>query len=362
MKGRYIKCSIYVSVILIIVMTVFYILHRPAKTDINYCKEIAHSINLVDLKCYRCATIERQNSEIEIFFSLKKDNLYYENTDLGIYDMITVKNYLEDYMLNNPQNPLNGDKIRVCFQTHPGDAMFMYNYDYRKNKIDTIYDNFLFFDNVESKHFSALKNLNDVYVIKIYSENIDSLDFWNRWRILLWLKGSVKLKTKIKVILKFLFSFFVVILFFYLYVGGYMLGGLVKHEINPVSKKCAEELMQACHIILPENVEIDSICSYSWGSNTNYILVQLHNVEDVNEIVAINETQFTEETYRTANRKIIGGIRSLNKYSLYNSLKYMPDSGNITILFDSKSVYLSVDSMHIYGKDAFTVFNRYYKP
>ena len=167
-----------------------------------------------------------------------------------------------------------------------------------------------------------------------------------------------------KAILKFLFAFFVVILFFYLYVGGYMLGGLVKHEINPVSEKCAEELMQACHIILPENIEIDGISSYSWGSNTNYILVKLHNVEDVNEIAAINETQFTEETYLTADRKIssIGSIRSLNKYSLYNSLKYMPDSGDITILFDSESVYLSIDSMHIYGKDAFTVFNRYYKP
>lgn len=142
---------------MIISVIAFYIFHIPAKTDIAYCKEIAYSVNILNLKCYRCATIEENNCEIRIWFTLKNSDLFYENEDLGIYDMAKVKKYLESYMADNPQSPLHGDKISVCFQTYPGDAMFMYNYDYRDTKSDDIHDNFLFFKNIENKYFSILR-------------------------------------------------------------------------------------------------------------------------------------------------------------------------------------------------------------
>lgn len=187
MKEKYIKRLICTCIVLTISMAAFYMFHIPAKTELKYCEEIAYSINLLNLKCYRCNTIEKYNSEIVIFFSLKNNNLFYEDADLGIYDMMNVKSYLENYLSNNPQSPLTNDKISVCFQTHPADAMFMYNYDYREDKPHTIHSDFLFFNNLESKNFSALENFDDVYVMKIYSENIDSLDFLNRWKNLSYL-------------------------------------------------------------------------------------------------------------------------------------------------------------------------------
>lgn len=36
----------------------------------------------------------------------------------------------------------------------------------------------------------------------------------------------------------------------YFYVGGYLLGGFTIYEIKSVSKECADELTEACHILL----------------------------------------------------------------------------------------------------------------
>ena len=171
----------------------------------------------------------------------------------------------------------------------------------------------------------------------------------------------MKLKKFIKSTLKVLVALFIVLFFFYYYIGGVFLGGLTKNERKPISKECEQDIIQACHIVMPENAVIAGISTRSWGGNVHYVLIEVEGVDDPNEFVELNKDNYIKE-YEEMGEKInvINGTKRLSdKISLYPTLKYFPNTGAINVLYDDEHIYLSIDSLHIYAKDVYKALYKY---
>ncbi len=167
-----------------------------------------------------------------------------------------------------------------------------------------------------------------------------------------------------KKILKTLLKLFLVgvlfLMFLYFYVGGYVLGGFVKHKIEPVSEEFSNELVEACHIVMPENTVITSVSFQSLG-DLRYFLIKVEGVDDPNEFVELNKNTYIREFEEMGEKinVINGAYRLSDKFYLYPNIKYGPKFKGITVLYDDDNIYLSVESSHIYGRKISDVFYKY---
>lgn len=152
------------------------------------------------------------------------------------------------------------------------------------------------------------------------------------------------------------------IAYLYFFVGGFFLGGIGKHEIKPVNTECSYDIIQACHVSLPQNAEIISISSHSLMGNIHYILIKMKGIDDPYELIELNKNNYIKEYEDLCGDKmnVINNIRRLDKFSVYPNTRYLPKSASITVLYDDDYVYLSIDSIHMYSKAVSKVFNEYY--
>lgn len=148
----------------------------------------------------------------------------------------------------------------------------------------------------------------------------------------------------------------------YFYVGGYVLGGFVRHKIKPVSEEFSNELIDACHVIMPENSVITEVSFQSLtGGMVQYYLIKVEGVDDPNEFVKVNENNYIKEFEEMGEKvNIIDGAYKLSdEFRLYPNTKYGPKFKGITVLYDDDNIYLSVESSHIYGRKISDVFYKY---
>lgn len=174
-----------VIILAIFILCIYIVKVFPARTDLNYCKEIAFWVNFIGMENARCNVIFEEN-EI-IYFSGEIRNVS-KGENEGYESLLKIRKYVTDYLNKHPENMLNTKKIVIDFQTYPGESVSVSNYDNitddtMRNSTDFSYYNGLFVKNA-----SILSELDNPRVIKSVSiENIDDLLFVEQWNELYYI-------------------------------------------------------------------------------------------------------------------------------------------------------------------------------
>ncbi len=149
-------------------------------------KSLVYRFRTAKLEQFRFDEQERNDTDgvILISFNLKDPTEYdmeYNSKNEGVNDIGIIKSIAENYLAEY-DSYYNDQKIQILFYTLPGDAMVMYNYDYRDNGNDIRVGSFEYFQWLEVCDFSELECLGNVRVLDTsFIRNIDSFDFLNEW-------------------------------------------------------------------------------------------------------------------------------------------------------------------------------------
>lgn len=121
MRKRLKKIVLLISTILLLIVIRYIFLPPKAYTEIDYCQDIAKSINRCGIKYHTCLWIKENDDVVEFYFDRKRNvNVtdYFLN-DHCVKDMVTLKKYMRQYWESNPGNVLNEKKIKFTFETEP---------------------------------------------------------------------------------------------------------------------------------------------------------------------------------------------------------------------------------------------------
>lgn len=188
---RIVKRILRFIVLIIIILTgvILYRLYIPrnAYTKIDYCVDIARKINWIDLSHFECDTIKEIQGVVSFGFSIKNEYVQHMDDELFI-ELIKIRNYVSEYMEEHPENELNNKKIRLHFNTLPGDYMRVYNYDFINGSELVDAKEFAYFDIVHIENLSTLQGLSDARIIsRLCVQKVDSLEFFKEFTNLKYL-------------------------------------------------------------------------------------------------------------------------------------------------------------------------------
>ena len=178
MKDNLKNKIIIITLGIIVICYVAFNVHKPAESNLDYCEELSFSINQINLKEFKCFSITEENEEVIFYFDSKDTGI---NLNYTIADIIKVKNYMTNYLIENPNNQLNMHKIRFVFKIMADESIYMYNYNFNTNqKFNNSYD-FCSFKGLYVDNFSEIELLEDVYMIDVCATTIDDLSFLKKW-------------------------------------------------------------------------------------------------------------------------------------------------------------------------------------
>ena len=134
-----------ILLISVLLVFLFYILkvNEEYSMDADHCKALTNYLNGTQLDIFELKNITNNDFELTISFSLNKTQDYYYDyyEDSGIIEIKEVLSIIDIYL---DENDLN-EKICCVFYLTPGDGMCIYNYDYREENAEIIYNDFAFF-------------------------------------------------------------------------------------------------------------------------------------------------------------------------------------------------------------------------
>lgn len=179
-KKFFITICLPVAVLVFVILLFIYGKGLLKISEVSYCKELSYKLYFSNFECFKFRHSMESNGIIHFFFDLKNDNEYDYYNNYGIMDMQKVSRIIDEYLSENPNNPLNNKKICCTFYLLPGDGMQMYNYDYKTENAERFND-FSFYNNLYVETSSVLCELQNVKSIKAYIKQIDSLNFVEEW-------------------------------------------------------------------------------------------------------------------------------------------------------------------------------------
>ena len=189
-KNKKIKLVIGLSIIplLIIIWYIYSVMPVSFEPDILFGKELSKIYRHIYLRQFTCTDMyyDEEEHEVKIYFTSKASpgilSIIKYSPDDCIKDIVKIKEKTEEYLIENPQNELNNQKIHFIFYTYADMAMHMYNYDYQNGQVEKNAYDFLYFTFLEVDHISVLEGLADAKKIEIWtarSTNIEDLSVFD---------------------------------------------------------------------------------------------------------------------------------------------------------------------------------------
>ena len=130
------------------------------ENDPHYCKELAityNSMRLTQFNFYRVKWYYREDV-VEFHFSSRTapPSLREYSDDKAIQDLAKIRTAIVKYLTENPDNELNGKRIRFLLDTYPGDYLLMCNYDFENDKQPKNAYDFMYFQFISQKDIDYL--------------------------------------------------------------------------------------------------------------------------------------------------------------------------------------------------------------
>ncbi len=152
----------------------------------------------------------------------------------------------------------------------------------------------------------------------------------------------------------------IIVLFAAYYIVGQTLG-----VFNKTSMQNAEghssEIINAYGIILPDNTQVKELNFYHSGK-THYCVAKIEYT-DIDKIIKLNQFNTKTVNAETPNEidyVLIDKYSELKKlkFALYENRRFLPQKWSVTLFYDKKYIYLSVDLEGPFGTELQHLFQK----
>lgn len=147
--------------------------YSHCQTNIFYCKQLALILSITNLNQFKFGYITQSDSHDEIYIHFELKCSTYED---DIYDIITVRNTVTEYLKKHPNNKLNEKKIEIVFYEGPGAELFIirnFNYLQPSESLSGLNYYYLF----SIPNLSSINMLYNAEGISVCTECIDNTEF-----------------------------------------------------------------------------------------------------------------------------------------------------------------------------------------
>lgn len=153
--------TLVIFIICVCIVKVF-----SARTDLDYCREIALWVNFIGMENARCSVIYEEDDTI--YFSGEISNISKDKNE-GYEALLKIRKYVINYLNAHPDSVLNTKKIVIGFTTHPGESVSVSNYDSMTGDDMNNSTEFSYYDGLCIENASIFSELDNPKVIKSVS-------------------------------------------------------------------------------------------------------------------------------------------------------------------------------------------------
>lgn len=178
--------QIVLHIILVIVMPFPIIIDN----QIGYCNELVDIIKDVSLDKAECYKIQEKNNVILFEFKPHNGYVIVDCNDIW-YDMLTMKNIIEEYVKSNQTGDLRNKNIALVFRSTVNELDYIslcsnFEMEERRDVILPLDDGnktnqFLFFDFKDVNSTNMIRLLDNPKWLRTYIENVEELSFLKEW-------------------------------------------------------------------------------------------------------------------------------------------------------------------------------------
>ena len=170
----YFGCVLFFLLFSIIIQ----ILKNPVINEYSNIDEKLHNLNLNQFNYYRTEEEKRSSDYIYMSFHLKDFDKFDINECTN--DINNIKENINE-CISDEKYGLYNKFIRVMIHVHPGEMVYIYNYNFLKDQKDQEPEKLLYYEYLFVDNLSSLNYFNDCYVLNVSVSNIDNIKIFENF-------------------------------------------------------------------------------------------------------------------------------------------------------------------------------------